>query len=59
MVEANGIAFIGPSSRPMNLMGDKINSKKIAKDANCFIIPGYEGEVADEDHAVKLANEVR
>ncbi|RYY85736.1 hypothetical protein EON63_06965 [archaeon] len=33
MVEAAGIAFIGPSSKPMNLMGDKINSKRVAKDA--------------------------
>lgn len=58
MVEAAGIKFIGPSSAPMNAMGDKINSKKIAKEANCFVIPGYEGEVVDEEHAVKLAKEV-
>jgi propionyl-CoA carboxylase alpha chain len=58
MVEAAGIKFIGPSSAPMNEMGDKINSKKIAKAANCFIIPGFEGEVIDEEHAVKLAREV-
>ena len=55
MVEAAGIAFIGPSSKPMHLMGDKISSKKIAKDANCFIIPGFEGEIRDEEHAVQLA----
>lgn len=28
MVESKGIKFIGPSSFPMNAMGDKINSKK-------------------------------
>lgn len=39
----------------MHAMGDKISSKKIAKDAGCFIIPGYEGEIVDVDHAVKLA----
>lgn len=58
MVEAAGIAFIGPSSGPMNSMGDKINSKKIAKDAGCYTIPGFEGEVENEDVAVRLANEV-
>lgn len=58
MVEAAGIVFIGPSSAPMNAMGDKINSKKVAKAANCFIIPGFEGEVEDEAMAVKLANDV-
>ena len=42
----------------MNSLGDKINSKKIAKDAGCFVIPGFQGEVMDENHAVKLANEV-
>jgi len=58
MVESNGIAFIGPSSKPMNLMGDKINSKKIASDAKCYIIPGYEGEVPDAETCVKLANDI-
>ncbi|WP_321970219.1 biotin carboxylase N-terminal domain-containing protein, partial [Clostridioides difficile] len=32
--EENGITFIGPSSKVMNMMGDKINSKKIAKEVN-------------------------
>ena len=58
MVENAGIAFIGPSSKPMDLLGDKIHSKKVAKDADCFVIPGFEGEVLDEDHAAVLANEV-
>jgi len=58
LVEASGIAFIGPSSAPMNAMGDKINSKKIAKDAGCFVIPGYEGEVENEEIASKIAKEV-
>jgi biotin carboxylase len=31
MVEAAGLKFIGPSSGPMLAMGDKINSKIIAK----------------------------
>jgi propionyl-CoA carboxylase alpha chain len=33
-------------------------SKLIAKNAGCFVIPGYEGEVDDEDHAVALSQEV-
>ena len=39
-VESAGLVFIGPSSYPMTQMGDKINSKRIAEDAGCFIIPG-------------------
>lgn len=45
LVEAAGIAFIGPSGSAMNDMGDKIHSKQIAKDAGCSVVPGYEGEV--------------
>ena len=30
-------------SSAMNDMGDKINSKKIAKAAGCYVIPGFEG----------------
>lgn len=58
LVEASGIAFIGPSSAPMRDMGDKINSKRIAKLAGVNTIPGYEGEVRDAEHAVQLANEI-
>lgn len=58
MVESAGIAFIGPDGGPMESMGDKINSKLIAKNAGCFVIPGFEGEVADEDDAVKLSKEI-
>lgn len=58
MVESAGIAFIGPDGGPMKSMGDKINSKLIAKNAGCFVIPGFEGEVADEEEAVKISHDI-
>lgn len=58
MVENAGIAFIGPSGSAMNDMGDKIHSKKIAKDAGCSVVPGYEGEVADVNMAADLAKDI-
>jgi len=58
MVEKAGIAFIGPPSSSMDAMGDKINSKKIAKDAGCYVIPGFEGEVDSEEKAVSLAKDI-
>ncbi|KAJ1383357.1 Pre-ATP-grasp domain-containing protein, partial [Ochromonadaceae sp. CCMP2298] len=58
MVEAAGLAFIGPSAGAMRDMGDKLSSKRIAKAAGCFVIPGFEGEVTSADHAVQLAREV-
>jgi propionyl-CoA carboxylase alpha chain len=42
----------------MNQMGDKINSKKVAKDAGCFIIPGFQGEVETEESARQIAGEI-
>ena len=39
-------------------MGDKIASKRIAKAAGVNMIPGYDGEVADEDEAVKISNDI-
>ncbi|MDO9333445.1 MAG: ATP-grasp domain-containing protein [Dehalococcoidales bacterium] len=39
-------------------MGDKISSKKIAKAAGVSIIPGYLGEVKNEEDVVRIANEI-
>lgn len=35
-------------------MGDKIESKKIAKNAGVHIIPGFLGEVTDKDHLLSI-----
>ena len=39
-------------------MGDKITSKKLAKEAGVNTVPGYMGVIADADEAVKISNEV-
>jgi propionyl-CoA carboxylase alpha chain len=57
-VEEAGIAFMGPPGAPMLSMGDKINSKKIASDAGCFIIPGFAGEVASEEDASRICKDI-
>jgi propionyl-CoA carboxylase alpha chain len=49
----NGIAFIGP---PINAaMGDKIESKKLAKAAGVSVVPGFVGEIDSTEHAVEIA----
>ena len=53
-----GLIFIGPSPDSIAAMGDKIGSKKLAKQAGVNVIPGYLGEVTDVDHAVSLAQEI-
>ncbi|MBU1210986.1 MAG: acetyl/propionyl/methylcrotonyl-CoA carboxylase subunit alpha [Alphaproteobacteria bacterium] len=54
----NGIVFIGPNTRAIAAMGDKIESKKAAAAANVSTVPGYLGEIADAKSAVKIAGEV-
>ena len=50
--------FIGPNSFAIQSMGDKIESKRIAKKANVNCIPGFDGVVADQEEAVKLARDI-
>ena len=47
--EAHGLAFIGPSKECIARMGNKIEAKKIAKEAGCELIPGSPNGVSPED----------
>jgi propionyl-CoA carboxylase alpha chain len=53
-----GIAFIGPNPRAIAAMGDKIESKKLAKAAGVSTVPGFMGEIRDEAHAREIAREI-
>ncbi len=53
-----GVEFIGPSSRAINDMGDKIQSKLIAKAAGVNIIPGFDGVIRDIDHCLEISNQI-
>jgi propionyl-CoA carboxylase alpha chain len=53
-----GIAFVGPPPTAIAAMGDKIESKKLAKAAGVNVVPGFLGEIADTDEAVKIAGEI-
>ena len=53
-----GIAFIGPPPGAIAAMGDKIQSKKLAKEAGVNVVPGYLGEIVDTDEAVKIASDI-
>ncbi|HEX4371545.1 MAG TPA: acetyl/propionyl/methylcrotonyl-CoA carboxylase subunit alpha [Rhizomicrobium sp.] len=53
-----GIAFIGPNNRAIAAMGDKIESKKLAKKAGVSTVPGFMGEIRDEAHAREIAREI-
>src|SRR3569623_1180493 len=53
-----GIAFVGPPPNAIAAMGDKIESKKLAKAAGVNVVPGFLGEIVDTDEAVKIAGEI-
>ncbi len=56
--EEHGINFIGPSSRVMKKMGDKIEARKIMRKARVPIVPGSEGAIDDADEAADIAEEI-
>ncbi len=53
-----GIEFIGPPVGAIAAMGDKIESKKLAKQAGVNVVPGFVGEIEDTEHAVRISNEI-
>ncbi|WP_295535007.1 acetyl/propionyl/methylcrotonyl-CoA carboxylase subunit alpha [uncultured Thioclava sp.] len=57
-LEKEGVVFIGPPSGAIEKMGDKITSKKLAKEAGVSTVPGYMGLIGDADEAVKISREV-
>ncbi|MGH7551640.1 MAG: acetyl-CoA carboxylase biotin carboxylase subunit, partial [Longimicrobiales bacterium] len=53
-----GIVFIGPNSKAIAAMGDKIESKKAAAKAKVSTVPGHIGVIEDAKQAVKIAGEI-
>ncbi|MFC3207790.1 acetyl-CoA carboxylase biotin carboxylase subunit [Aquamicrobium soli] len=57
-LEAEGIVFIGPKPKAIRAMGDKIESKKFASEAQVSTVPGFLGVIENADHAEKIAGEI-
>lgn len=57
-LDKNNVTFIGPSVEAMAKMGDKIESKILAKNAGVHTIPGFNGVVKDADHAIEIAKSI-
>ncbi len=55
---AENIVFIGPPAGAIAAMGDKIESKKLAKEAGVNVVPGFVGEIRDTEHAVEISNDI-
>jgi propionyl-CoA carboxylase alpha chain len=57
LVEA-GIAFVGPGPKAIAAMGDKIESKKLARAAGVSTVPGHLEIVPDAESAVRIARDI-
>ena len=58
ILEENKIKFIGPSSKLIKMMGDKIQAKNIAKQYGLPVIEGSDGGVASVAEAKKICDKI-
>jgi len=58
VLEKNNIKFIGPSSTLIQMMGDKINAKKIARENGLPVIEGSEGGIKNKTEARELSKKI-
>ena len=58
MLQENHCKFIGPPTKAIEAMGDKIESKKLARGAHVNTVPGWLGEVNDTKEVIKVAREI-
>ena len=58
ILEENNIKFIGPSSKHIKMMGDKIEAKKIAKEYGLPVIEGSAGGVKDIKEAKEIIKKI-
>jgi len=56
--EANNITFIGPTSKTLRLMGNKITARKTMQDAGISVIPGSINTLETEDEVKALAEKI-
>jgi pyruvate carboxylase subunit A len=56
--ERDGIKFIGPSSRVLRLMGDKVTARREMVKAGVPVVPGADECVAEFDQARGIAHEI-
>jgi len=53
-----GITFIGPPVEAMQLLGDKVQARNLARKAKVPVVQGSEGTIKDDAEALKLANDI-
>lgn len=56
--EESNIKFIGPTSKVIDLLGNKSNAKEMMKEAGVPTIPGSDGSVKGLKDAIKIAEKI-
>lgn len=51
-----GIKFIGPPVDAISVMGDKAAARLAAIESKCPVVPGSDGLITSEEHAIELAS---
>ncbi len=57
-VEEAGAVWVGPSPDAMDLVGDKVRAKELARRADVPTVPGFDGEGADEERLAREAGRI-
>jgi acetyl-CoA carboxylase biotin carboxylase subunit len=58
IVEAHGLAWVGPKPEHIRTMGDKVEAKRTAGALGLPLVPGSDGAIEDFDEARALAAEI-
>lgn len=57
-VEKNGLIFIGPKAKSIEMMGDKLAAKDAVKDYDIPMVPGVDRAVTDPKEAAEIARSI-
>ncbi|RUA11765.1 MAG: biotin carboxylase [Flavobacteriia bacterium] len=57
-VENNGLIFIGPKSKSIRMMGDKLAAKDAVKNYNIPMVPGVDHAISNPEKAIEIAKEI-
>lgn len=58
VVRSSQFDFIGPTPEAMEKLGDKNSARAVAMAAKVPVVPGSDGLITDEEHAVRSAKEI-
>lgn len=58
LCEKNNIIFIGPKSKAIEMMGNKLAAKEAVKDYDIPMVPGTEDAITDIEEAKKIATKI-